>query len=56
MPKYQSVLECGASLSKGIEAYFDLHPLDHDDDVAAEHGFHAFDDYDDSIVNTTAGL
>lgn len=57
MSKNQSVLSCGASLDRAVAAYFDGHPLDHDDDIQAEHGAHAFDfGYDDSNINTTAGL
>lgn len=54
MPKHQSVLNVGASLHQAVEAYFDGHPLDHDDDVKAEHGLHAFDDPYDGLLDTTA--
>lgn len=53
MPQRHNVLSCGASLLQAAEAYFDTHPLDHDDDIEAEHGVHAFESYDDSNVNTT---
>ena len=55
MPKAQSVLICGASLGQMADAYFDDHPLDHDDDIEAEHGVHAFD-VEDDLINTTMAL
>ena len=36
------VLEAGASLDQATAAYLDQHPLDHDDDIAAEHGVASF--------------
>lgn len=54
MPKQQSVLTSGASLHQVLEAYFDSHPLDRDDDVEAEHGCHVFDDRQEGLLNTTA--
>ncbi len=53
-----NVLSTGATLIQAAEAYYDTHPLDHDDDVEAELGVHAFE-ADDSVINTTmtfAGL
>lgn len=55
MSKHQNVLVIGASLGQMADAYFDEHPLDHDDDVEAEHDVHAFD-VDNSNINTTQGL
>lgn len=48
-----NVLSTGATLIQAAEAYYDTHPLDHDNDVEAELGGRVFDDDDDSIVNTT---
>ncbi len=47
-----NVLSTGATLIQAAEAYYDTHPLDHDNDVEVELGGHVFDE-DDSVINTT---
>lgn len=37
-----NILETGASLIQARDAYQEVHPLDHEDDVEAEHGTVAF--------------
>jgi hypothetical protein len=56
MPKQSNVLVCGADIYQAIHAYLDGHPLDHDDDVEAERGMHAFEENEEGLVNSTQGL